>query len=98
MKYECHVTIDPVDKPSRLHQLEMYCEQYKFKVAKLLKENGVTSDRDQFMTGHGVAYNEIKLRMSDLCDLLKEQGYVIRRYKIEEILLDSRLGDTEGLL
>jgi hypothetical protein len=98
MKYECHITIDPVDKWSRINQLEMHCDQYHFKLAKLIKVTGELNERDQFMTGHGVNYDELKLRMSDLCDLLKEQGYVIRRYKIEKILLDSRIDDSEGLL
>lgn len=98
MKYECHITIDPVNKPSRLHQLEMYCERYKFKVAELLKSNGLPSNKDQFMTGHDNSYNGLLWRMGSLCQTLKDNGYIIRRYKIEEIMLDSRLGDSEGLL
>ncbi len=98
MKYECHITIDPEDKPSRLHQLGMYCDFYKFKVASLLKETGKPNDLDQFMTGHDISFEGLKWRMNSLCQTLKDNGFVLRRYKIEEILLDSRLGDSEGLL
>jgi len=98
MKYECHITIDPIIPTAEMHKLIELCDKAKFKVAKLLKEVGFPSNLDQFMTGHGNEFNELHGRMRLLCLLLKEAGFVIRRYKIEEILVDSRLGDSEGLL
>jgi len=97
VKYECHVTVDPV-QGERLARLEEICKYYKFKVAKLLKETGVENDLGQFMTGHDQHYSDIHFRMHQLCLVLRHEGFVTRRYKIEQILLDSRLGDTEKLL
>jgi len=97
MKYECHITIDPVSG-SELDSFESMCAFYRFKVAKLLKDNGLPSDKDQFATGHDVDYTSLEGRMVLLCRELKMEGYVIRRYKIEEILLDSRMGDTWQLI
>lgn len=97
MKYECHITIDPVFGAS-LQTFKELCEGWKFKVADLLKVNGDASTKDQFATGHSVSYTDLRFRMIELCENLRVLGYKVRRYKIEEILLDSRLGDFERLL
>ena len=97
MKYECHITIDPLPSEALVY-LEYMAKRYGFKVARLLMDKGVPNDSDQFMTWHDNHYASMVERMGGLCRWLKENGCVIRRYKIEEILLDSRVGDTEQLL
>ena len=97
MKYECHITIDPVTGAD-LDVFDDLCRGYHFKVARLIKDNGQPNDRDQFATGNGTTYAELRKRMVDLCQDIKACGFKLRRYKIEEIVTDSRINDIEGLL
>ncbi len=92
MIYECHITIDPVFN-ERLEQFKNICKDYNFKVAKLLMANDRLSDKDSFCTGHSKSLIEIQNKMLNLLAALKENNYAIRRYKIEQILLDSRYND-----
>ena len=94
MRYECHVTtefVDPTDR--RVIKLQAICMRHLFRLAKLYKENRETSDLDTFMTGHADSYDVMHDRMRDLIHDLKEHQFKVTRYKIEEILLDSRNGD-----
>jgi len=97
--YECHITLDPVDEAT-LQTLKSICEGYKFKVAKLYlhKQSTKPNMLDSFVTGRGVDYLELELRMVKLIQKLKDYGFVVRRYKIESALLDSRVKDHLELL
>ncbi len=91
--YESHVTIDPVIDAYK-RQLTELAEAFKFKVADLLmsKEGHlVASDHDMFMTGHSHDYELLNRNMIALVLALAEQGYKVRRYKMEAVIFDSRV-------
>ena len=100
--YECHVTIDPVFDDRR-EEASVIAKKYKFKLAHLImkkksNEEEKVSDRDTFMTGHSENYFDILERMIDLVKDLKENCFGVRRYKIEDVILDSNKFDYHGLL
>jgi hypothetical protein len=100
--YESHVTIDPVFD-ERLEQFKNICSDYRFRVAKLLMQKKaldfpVISEKDSFCTGHAPNQEELMNRMTSLCKELIDSGFVVRRYKIEAVVLDSRTKDVLGLL
>lgn len=94
MKYECHITIEPVFD-ERLTQFQILAEDQGFRVAKLLlqktrRETAERSNKDSFCTGHSNEYPDIFERMHALRKNLLAQGFKVWRYKIEQILLDVR--------
>lgn len=89
--YECHLTLNPV-VGEELKTLEVLCEAYGFRVASLY------GDSDAFTTGRSSFYSELNHRMIDLIQALKACGFVVRRYKIESALIDSRIDDHLNLL
>lgn len=95
--FECHITIDPVAEDIRKN-IETLANAYRFKLAKLLMQNGQPSHIDTFMTSHDDFKEALECRMVALCLDLKEKGFKIRRYKIEAIILDSRDKDIYDLL
>jgi hypothetical protein len=91
--YECHVTIDPVLDSDRHELLTKICADKQFRVAKLLMSKGNTftpSENDSFMTGRSKSYADLLSRMVNLCYSLQKNSFVIRRYKIETAILDSK--------
>lgn len=100
--YECHVTIEPVFD-ARLEQVEQLVKPYHFKVADLLMkkretDTAVRSDKDTFTTGHDLDYDSLERRMLALIHDLQQAGFVVWRYKIEHVLLDSRSKDLHNVL
>ena len=97
--YECHITLDPVDEAT-LETLKSICEDYEFKVAKLYldKESTKPNTLDSFTTGRSANYPDLELRMVKLIQKLKDCSFVVRRYKIESALIDSRIDDQLNLL
>jgi len=100
--FECHITLDPVFD-EKLMKLQELCKNFKFKVAKLLyrkrqDEDCVISTDDSFCTGHASSLEDITQRMLALIVTLKENGYKIIRYKIENIIIDSRMKDVYNKL
>jgi hypothetical protein len=93
--YEAHVTIDPVPEDQR-GALQDLATPLKFKLAKLLMQKGEPSTLDTFLTGHSKVLDEIKANTKKMILALKAEGYVVRRFKIEDTLIDSRHGDTLG--
>lgn len=93
--YECHITIEYVAPNTTEHDnLKSVSSYYDFRVAKLYKWNKEFSDLDTFMTGHDSNYDVLKIRMTQLIDKLETMEYNVTRFKIEQILLDSKNGDT----
>ncbi len=91
MKYECHITTDFVHTDTKDHaELSRIALSHGFRVAKLYKANKSISDLDTFMTGHSDSFEQLKFRMESLVSDLKFANFTVNRYKIEEILLDSR--------
>lgn len=100
--YECHVTIEPVFG-DELKLAEQVAQRHVFKLAKLLMQKdsaseAVPSRRDTFMTGHAREFGGMRGRMVSLVRDLKNSGFQVRRYKIEEILVDSKQHDSLNLL
>lgn len=98
--FEAHVTIDPVFGFDR-DKAEDIARQHKFKLAKLVMLKGDISEeskRDTFMTSHDKWFLPIKERTIACVRDLKATGFVVRRYKIEDTILDSRTNDIFGAL
>lgn len=100
--YEAHVTIDPVFGEIRAHARQI-ATTYGFRLAKLImrkhEADGETPAQDDtFMTGHAVESENIIARLKALVAHLHERGFKVRRYKIEDTILDSRSEDELGLL
>jgi hypothetical protein len=87
--YESHVTIDPTDVVGKLERI---ATDYKFKLAKLYMDKGGVNQSgiDMFMTGHGTLLPDLIERMESLIRDLQFNGYKVRRYKIEAVIIDSR--------
>lgn len=103
--FECHVTIDPVFDENR-ERLEEIVSNYNFKLAKLVmiketKGSGgeyCLSSKDTFFTAHSKSYSDLLNRMIDCIKKVQIEGYVVRRYKIEDTIIDSRSDDIIKLL
>ena len=102
MYYESHITIEPVfdDVLARVMQI---ASDNNFKVAKLLmkKREEDTEERSQydtFMTGHSDSYATLADRMNSAIRNLQDKGFKVWRYKIEHVVLDSRINDDLHLL
>ena len=100
--FESHVTIDPVFDNER-DEVATIAVQHGFKLAKLLmqkrkEDTPEQSKHDTFMTGHGKQSGDITERTIALVKDLQAHKYKVRRYKIEDTVLDSRIDDEFGLL
>jgi hypothetical protein len=95
--YEAHITIDPVEGLRRA-LAEQLASYEHFKLAKLLMAKGAPSKLDTFMTGHATELKALELRTESLIRALLAHGFTVRRYKIEDCILDSRRHDVWGLL
>lgn len=94
--YEAHVTIDPVPEERRA-AVQMLADPFGCKLAKLLMQKGQPSNLDTFMTCHGRDLGQMEARVSGLVKRLQGVGLRVRRYKIEDTLMDSRNDDELGL-
>jgi hypothetical protein len=87
----------------KLESAQVIAQSYNFKVAKLLMEKRTEdvaerSQYDTFMTGHANDYDDLQRRMIQVIVQLKENGFKVWRYKIENIQLDSRIYDSLELI
>lgn len=101
--YESHVTIEPIPDETRLEEAKTIAVSYGFKMAHLLmknreKDTEERSSRDTFMTAHSKDYAHIKLNTMAVVMALTSNGFKVWRYKIEDILCDSRIDDEFNLL
>jgi hypothetical protein len=95
--YEAHVTIDPVDDKHR-SIIQTLAKPYGFRMAKLLMRKPASTDvaehrDDAFLTARNTKWGQIASQTSGLVKALKEAGYGVRRYKIEDTLIDSKISD-----
>jgi hypothetical protein len=88
--FEAHITIDPVPE-DKLDDLRQFVKKYGFRVADLYKVNGERSVVDSFMTARDTEFKELDIRTAACVAALTMLGYTVRRYKIENTLLDVRL-------
>ncbi len=88
--YECHVTVDPLEGSRRL-VFEIICKDFTFKPARLLMQKSLEeSTLDAFCTAKNADFFKLQNHMNSLLDKLNEYEFVVRRYKIEAIILDSK--------
>lgn len=97
--YECHITIEPVFEDwGNIKIVEEIAIRNGFKLAKLLMQKRTEdtperSKNDTFMTSHGKELLDLTYRMINCCKELQDAGFTVYRYKIEDIVLDSRIKD-----
>ncbi len=102
--YECHITLEPIiDNDTLLEILNIACYHFKFKIADLFmqKRKEDTPERskyDTFLTGHSNNYSELTDRMLNLIYFCQKANIKVWRYKIEGIILDSRIDDKFNLI
>jgi hypothetical protein len=100
--YEVHITIEPVFD-EQLEQVRKLGQSMNFKVADLLmkkrKDDTETrSQYDTFMTAHCKTMNDAIISIVNVCNELKLQGFKVWRYKIEDVIIDSRNQDVLRIL
>ena len=100
--FEAHITIEPVFD-DRLDIVKMVAGKWNFKVAELLmvknrQDTPQRSNKDSFMTGHSNSYKILEAAIKAICNELHQAEVKVWRYKIEEIVLDSRNSDSLNLL
>lgn len=97
--YECHITLDYV---ADTHDLLKLSHPEGFKLAQLrmdkISVRGLTSEPSTILTGHSHMRDNLVTRMRSMIQILKTNGFRTLRYKIEDISMDSRTNDSEGLL
>lgn len=90
--FEAHITIDPVLDENELERLKSLVSASGFRVAKLFMQKSLSkSNLDSFMTAKNKEYDAILDSTIKTVARLKENGYGVRRYKIENILLDRSI-------
>ncbi len=100
MYYESHVTVDPLTDFQRV-RVKCLADVYNFRLAKLLlrKPTGDEEWRDDaFLTAHSQSLRDIKFRTRQLCAHLMLIDIPVRRYKIEDTVLDSNTQDFFNIL
>lgn len=95
--FESHITIEPVFDDN-LQRFAKICGAYGFRVADLLmkKRTDQTPERsefDSFCTGRSDKLDDLKTRMTNLVSDLKTQGFTVWRYKIENVIFDSKIAE-----
>lgn len=100
--YEIHITLDPVFE-DKLETLKELCLPFGYKVASLLmkkreQDSPNMSMYDTFTTGHKMKYKDAENSVKSIVPLLLSYGYNVRRYKIEDVVIDSRNEDIFKLL
>lgn len=89
--FEAHITIDPVMENNKILDLKELVKPLGFRLAKLFMQKGVPSNLDSFLTAKAKDYPTIVQNTIGAVSILEQEGYIVRRYKIENILLDIKL-------
>jgi hypothetical protein len=99
--YEVHVTLDPISE-QRVKVLRSVADAFGYRIAKLImrKEGGrdVPHTDDMFLTTRGVEYGEVVDNMVSFIRALGASNFKVRRYKIEDTLIDSAQQDILNLI
>lgn len=99
---EAHVTIEPIFDEHLEHATKI-AQMHGFKIATLLmkkraEDTEQRSQFDTFMTAHSVSSLVLEGQITALVHALTVNGFKVWRYKIEDIIIDSRIHDELGLL
>lgn len=95
--YESHVTIEPIDDTDRMALMSVLCGKYKFRIADLLMKNREKSRLDTFCSSRGPDAAELTNRMTSLVQRLQAHGFEVWRYKIESVIVDSKVAEAPEL-
>ena len=99
--FEVHVTLDP-QFDDKLSQLKALAIMFRFRVADLVMKRSVGSEapnqEDSFCTYRGNDWDETVRQTTAFIAILQDADFVVRRYKIENTLIDSKMGDELYLL
>jgi hypothetical protein len=93
--YEVHLTFDPL-----VWQTDLYwnvikaLDKHHFRLASLTMASGEPHGENSFASSIGYELDEIKVRTAVLVKTLQGLGLTVRRYKIEDTVLDSRMSDA----
>lgn len=96
--FEAHVTLDPVQEKAELELLDRLCSAFDFKRANLLMQKTSTAPKDAFCSARSTSLTSLTRDVEAFVQHLKQNNFVVRRYKIESTLIDSRHHDELGLL
>lgn len=99
--FEAHITLDPVLEPERLQFLKDIAAKWDFRIADLIMVKGEPNLKDAFCSARSRSWYGIKSMTKHMAKELKQNGFKVRRYKIENTLIDSRqevCGDILDLL
>lgn len=91
--YECHITLEPV-YGIRLTILEHLVAKRDLSVSTFLMVKPGQQNPDAFVSLRDKSYANVLRRMCDACIALEAEGFVIKRAKIEDTLLDTKHGDA----
>lgn len=97
--YESHVTIKPVFDQGRVALLKELCETNEFRIADLFMQKRAedTPERskfDTFCSGRDTDLASLTTRMLSLVTSCRAMGFTVWRYKIEDVILDSKIDDS----
>jgi hypothetical protein len=88
--FEAHITIEPVT-PTQKITIGVIGQRHGFRMATFLLKKGSQAVPDDFFTGRSTDYDALHEKVLYLVDYLKQMGVTVKRYKIENTLLDVRL-------
>lgn len=102
MYFESHITIDPVFE-DELELFKKVAARHSFRVAKLLmrKREGSEDEPhvdDSFCTSRSESWDIIYRNTIDMVMDLRSNGFVVKRYKIEDTVIDSNIKDEYNIL
>lgn len=93
--FEVHINVPLTAGPARI-ELDELARSGRFKLSDMDgHEHG--EKRETILTTHGQDYVETQQRTLDMCLALHKAGYELIRYKIEHVIVDSRVKDIWGL-
>lgn len=87
--FEAHITIEPVT-PTQKITIGVIGRRHGFRMATFLLKKGSQAVPDDFFTGRGTDYDALLEKTLYLVDYLQEMGIKVKRYKIENTLLDVK--------
>lgn len=91
--FEVHITLDPIMPESEMGiLLRSLTVHHGFRVAKF-----VMNEQDSFLTTRGTDYDDVVRRTKNMVESLRLFGFPIRRYKLENTILDTKATNTDPL-
>lgn len=91
--YEAHITVAPYTQGSVLDaSMQAACKKYGMRVSTFLMFHS-EAQPDAFTSIRDKNLDSIKARMSGAVKFLRMNGHTVKRFKIEDTVLDSKHGD-----